>query len=138
MNDFNLSFHHLGLAVTKKEPAIHFIKGLGYKISDTVYDMQQEVNLVFCQHDIQPDIEIIFSSDKVGPLDQILKKNDTLIYHTCYTTHDIKNTIEIFKQHKIRTMLISPPKPAILFNNRQVAFYYVQGFGLIELLQVEI
>jgi hypothetical protein len=34
-----------------------------------------------------------------------------------------------------RTMVVSPPKPAVLFDYRPVSFYMVRGFGLIEIIE---
>ena len=39
------------------------------------------------------------------------------------------------QKKNLKTVVISSPKPAILFNNRLVAFYYVEDLGVIEVLQ---
>ena len=136
MNSFGLNFHHLGLAVRKKEAALIFLKGIGYEIGDAIYDPNQEVNLIMCSSPYQPDIELIFPSENEGPLDNILKSQDALIYHTCYECADIDDSIKKIKESGIRVLCVSDKKKAPLFDNRFVAFYFIKGTGLIEVLEV--
>jgi len=136
MNEFGLSFHHLGLAVQKKEQAVKFLSGTGYQVAQPIYDTNQEVNLIMCTSPTQPDVEIVFPSEKEGPLDNILKSQDSLIYHTCYESTDIDASVRKIKACGLRVVLVSDKKEAILFNNKLVAFYYIKGMGLIEILEV--
>jgi Glyoxalase/Bleomycin resistance protein/Dioxygenase superfamily len=135
MIDFDLRFHHLGLAVRQKSAAVKFLRGMGYQIGETLYDPNQLVNLIMCTSDSQPDVEIIYPSEDTGPVDNILKSNNALIYHTCYLSKDIDGSIHQIKEAGIRVLPISDKKPAPLFDNRKVAFFYIDGFGLVELLE---
>ena len=134
MNEFGLSFHHLGLAVRTPENALVFVKGLDYEIHPSIYDNFQNVNLILCSHELMPNIEIIFPSDTPGPLDNILKKNSELIYHICYSTMDLEQSLEKIKFIN-KIIAVTYPKPAILFSNKLVSFYKVIGFGLIEIIE---
>ena len=60
----------------------------------------------------------------------LLKKNITY-YHLCFEVEDIR--AEIDRLEKENAKLLSPPKPAPLFDNREVAFLHV-SYGIIELL----
>lgn len=135
MNEYNLTFHHLGLAVTQKEKAIRFIKGLGYEIGEEVYDPLQKVNLIMCQSEVMPHIEIITRSHEPGPLEAILKDRTELIYHVCFSTSDLESSLNSIKAQGHRILCISPPKPAVLFPKSDVSFYLVNGFGLIEIIR---
>ncbi|MFT5755361.1 MAG: methylmalonyl-CoA/ethylmalonyl-CoA epimerase [Alteromonadaceae bacterium] len=137
MNQLGLRFHHFGLAVKNKKSAINFLTAMGYVIGEEVYDKEQEVNLILCQCNEQPDVEVIYKSDKEGPINSILKNNEALIYHLCYITDNIADSVNKFRLKGLRVISVSEPKPAILFNDQYVAFYYIKGFGLIELLQIE-
>lgn len=130
----NLKFHHLGLATAKPDLTIRFVTAMEYTIGEEVADPLQNVRLRMCYHSHSPAIEIIYASDTPGPLQNILKTQQTAIYHTCYECEDIAATVKSIKAAGFRVLEVSPPKPAILFNNRPVAFYMVNGFGLIELL----
>lgn len=135
MNEFGLTFHHLGLAVAAPSGAIRFLSGLNYTIGDETIDELQNVRLRLCTSDDMPAMELIYPLETPGPLDNMLKNAKEMIYHNCYETESISDSVNAIKNHGLRVITISDQKPAILFGNRPVAFYYVPGFGLIELLQ---
>ena len=133
-----LEFHHFGLAVKDPHKAISFLALIGYEIGDSVYDPKQKAILQLCVSDKMPAVELVYAKKTDNsPLKSILKTNDELCYHYCYSTENIENTVQILKQHSLKAICISKPKPAILFNNRNVAFYYIRGFGIIELLEIK-
>ena len=136
MNKYGLSFHHLGLATKRFESATIFLKGLQYHIPKLVYDKEQNVNLALCTHAKQPDIELICEPDnsRHHPLVGILENRDSMLYHTCYFSNNPDESILKMKDDGLRLSIISKPKPAILFSNRLVSFYYVRGFGLLEVI----
>jgi len=135
MLNYGLKFHHLGLAVKSPDKALLFLKGLGYIPGDIILDELQKVNLIFCSHPSMPNIEIIFSTNLLGPLNVILKNTTEMLYHICYETQSVERTLEYIKNDRIKIKKISPPKPAILFLNQNVSFYYISGFGIIEILE---
>ena len=134
MNGYGLVFHHLGLAVKDPETATTFLRDLGYRIGDAVYDPQQNVNLSLCTADDFPDVEIIWPGDGKGPLDGMLSKRDGLIYHQCYATDDLDTAIAAMEAAGHRVFTLAPPRPAILFDGLKVSFYEVVDFGTIEII----
>jgi methylmalonyl-CoA/ethylmalonyl-CoA epimerase len=134
MNNFGLIFHHLGLAVAHPEKAVRFVTGLGYTLSPQVYDPLQKVNLIMCRGPGMPAIEIISSSGEAGPLDGILKNRTELLYHLGFLTRDLEATLAAIKREGHQLLCVSPPKAAVLFAAKPVSFYYVSGFGLIEII----
>lgn len=136
MNRFGLSFHHFGLAVSKPEKALLFLQNIGYQIGTQVFDEMQKVNLIMCNGCEMPDVELIFPSETEGPLDKMLAERKEMIYHICYSTPSITSTVEQMRESGIRLVIVSPPKPAILFDNRFISFYQAVGFGLIEFLEL--
>lgn len=129
-----MNFHHLGLAVFSFEPALGFFKRLSYRISDRVSDPLQNVELILCTSPVQPDVELIRPVNDLSPVFPFLKRNQEMIYHSCYQVDSIEKALkENFKG--MRLLPVSPPKPAILFDNYPVAFYFVKGLGLVELLE---
>lgn len=135
MNEFGLVFHHLGLAVSQPAATLKFLAGLGYMCGETVYDEIQNVNLIMCTHPTAPDIEVISSAGNHGPLDNLLRDHHELIYHICYETENLALALEQVKKACGRVLCVSAPKPAVLFSQRQVSFYQVKHFGLIEILE---
>jgi hypothetical protein len=128
-------FHHFGLAVRTDVPALRFLTALGYECGDVVYDDLQNVRLRMCVKAGDPAIEIIMPGDGEGPLTTILRKYEQLFYHSCYEVPDHTSALEMLNASGLRTMEVSPPKPAILFAGRKVSFYTIAGYGLVELLE---
>lgn len=137
MEYFGLTFHHLGLAVSDVEKASIFTKSIGYKLSKAVSDPLQRVDLIMCTHSQMPSIELVFneSNHNNSPITSILKHQKESIYHLCYECSNILESVTLIKSSGIKTLKISSAKPAVLFDGRLVAFYFVSGIGLIEFLQ---
>jgi hypothetical protein len=130
-----MEFHHFGLAVNQFEPALTFFRNLGYTATAPVTDHHQKVELIMCHHDSQPDVELIKPLHEGSPVSAFLKKNNEMIYHPCYRVASIQKTIEEDLKG-MRVIKISGASPAVLFDNNPVAFFYVKGVGLIELLEL--
>jgi len=136
MNDFNLRFHHLGLVVRRPQDALIFLRGLGYEISESVFDPEQGVNLIMCQHASMPAVEVIFPGEAAAPIDALINRNAKgFVYHVAYVTPDLADTVERLQAAGGRPVCLSAPKPAVLFGYSCVAFYNVVGMGLIELIE---
>lgn len=140
MNSFGLKYHHLGLATKNEKKAADFLSGLEYSIGKKIFDPLQNVNLIMCKHEVFPNIELIFPKsvdDLNGPLSNIFKFQNELIYHTCYSTSNQDMSLRKIKESGLRAIPISSKKKAILFNNSLVSFYKIIGFGIIEILELE-
>src|SRR5262249_35061354 len=131
------SFHHLGLAVAKPEPALLFLQGLGYKAGRIVFDPLQDVNLQICEHPAMPLVEVICPGKGDGPLNALLIRSlEGLVYHVCYRTADLAASLGALEaQPGLRLVCVSPPHPAVLFNGDLVSFYAIAGMGLIEIVE---
>ena len=125
-------FHHYGLAVKEFKNAVIFYENIGYIITKEIYDKFQKVNLIYCTKNKYPSIELIKPASKISPVTNFLKLSNEMIYHTCYEISKEADIDKLFKNS--RAICVSEPKPAILFNNQLVSFYYVQGVGIIEIL----
>jgi methylmalonyl-CoA/ethylmalonyl-CoA epimerase len=138
MNLFNLTFHHLGLAVRRPTEASAFLRGLGYRCDDSMFDPEQNVHLVMCSHDAMPAVEIIYPAEGDSPIDGFLARHaNGLIYHACYVTDDLGRSLAQLEAAEITAICVSPPKPAILFGGRKVSFYNVLGVGLVEIIEAD-
>jgi methylmalonyl-CoA/ethylmalonyl-CoA epimerase len=136
-NKYGLSFHHLGLAVAKPEPARVILQGLGYRTGKVVFDPLQDVNLQMCEHQVMPVVEIIFPGKEPGPLNALLTRSrEGLVYHVGYRTADLAASLTALEAESgLRVICVSPPKPAVLFNGEPVSFYVIAGMGMIELIE---
>lgn len=124
-----LEFHHIGIACKDIEQEIKKIKKIHdvKSISKIVYDENQKATLCMLSVENGLNIELI-SGEQTST---ILKRGITY-YHICYQVNDIKSKVDDLVSSG--ALLISYPKPAVLFNGKKVAF--LQGsYGLIELVE---
>jgi hypothetical protein len=135
VNDFGITFHHFGLAVREPQSAFLYLKSLDYSVGEEVYDPLQRVNLAMCHHEEMPDIEVIWPGNEPSPIDTMLKREDSRIYHLCYTTDDPDVTIARMLAAGLSVLPVTKPEPAVLFGGLFVSFYVVEGIGLIELIE---
>ncbi len=131
-----LRFHHIAIAVKSFEKSINYYKSLAYNCTQVIYDPIQNVELVFCYSNLMPNVELVKPFDENSPIVNLLQNKDTIIYHQCYQTNNLSKAIE-YLQRENKVFCISKPKPAILFNNKNVSFYQVPNVGLIEMLEVK-
>ena len=125
-----MKFHHIGVACRNMEEEIVSISKI-HEVVHTlpvVFDEQQNAYLAMLTLVDGTRIELI-----AGPQVENLVKKNISYYHLCFEVDDLEQEIKRLTESE-DARLISPPKPAILFNNRPVAFLYV-SYGLIELLQ---
>lgn len=130
-------FHHIGVAVRRRDDALNFLAMLGYSAGETIHDPLQNVLLTLCTHPEQPVVELIepVSGSPGGPLDRLLRDNTGLAYHCCYSVPSSDAALEELQQRGLRVVTASPAKPAVLFPGSAVSFHQIVGFGLIELLE---
>lgn len=137
LND--LKTHHLGIAVQNFYPILEYYQSVGYKSwhATPVRDELQSVDLMMLTKDGDVSIELVSPYSDTSPVHNYIRNEETRIYHTCYEVENFENTINLIKEN-FKVINVSKPKPAILFDNREVAFYYVKGIGLIELLRAKV
>ena len=133
MNKY-VKFHHYGLAVKTFKEAISFHKNLGYTFTGEIYDELQNVMLMLCTSKEFPSVELVKPVNGDNPIKNYLEKNNEIIYHICFEINTNKLSISDFFSNN-RFICVSEPKPAILFNNRLVSFYYLNNVGLVEILE---
>lgn len=124
-----MELHHLGIACEDIEKSIVHVKKI-YKVistSEIVFDKHQQARLCIIETANGIRIELIAGT----PVISLLKKGISY-YHLCFEVDDIHAEIEHLKGEG--AVLVSTPKPAILFKKRLVAFMYTHS-GLIELLE---
>jgi methylmalonyl-CoA/ethylmalonyl-CoA epimerase len=123
-----MKFHHVGVACKNIYEEIANISAIHRVIdkSPTVFDQEQNAELALLTLADGTRIELISGK----PVETFLKKNITY-YHLCFEVDDID--AEIDRLVNAGAFLIAEPKPAVLFNNRKVAFLQA-SYGMIELL----
>lgn len=134
------NIHHVGIAVPSIEEALKFhIEALGMKqVTDIVYDELQKVKVVLLSpeekdHENYSYIELVESVGS-SAVDQILKQRNRL-YHYCIEVSNLEETLE--KVRKEHAIIVLPPTPAKLFNDRRIAFVWTPAQYLLEFLEKE-
>jgi methylmalonyl-CoA/ethylmalonyl-CoA epimerase len=123
-----MKLHHVGIACgnieeeTRRISAIHEI----VEESPLVFDKEQNAQLVLLTLADGTRIELVAGQQ----VETLLKKKFTY-YHLCFEVEDIRAEME--RLLAAGAILLSPPKAALLFGNREVAFLQV-SYGMIELL----
>ena len=110
---------------------------MGYTCGESIVDPLQMVELCMCLSVADdPAIEIVTPNENNTALLSFLKRKGEHMYHVCYTVLSIDDGINQLAVLGIDTVReVVSPKPAILFDNRLVGFYLVEGIGLVELLE---
>jgi hypothetical protein len=134
MNRYGLEFHHFGLAVRSPETAFRYLEDLGYGAGSTCYDPLQKVNLAMRHHDRMPDVEVIWPGTEASPIDRMLKQNDSMIYHLCYTSADVERSVAALEEAGLEVLPLGLAQPALLFDGMEVSFYSITGVGIIEII----
>lgn len=132
-----LRFHHFGLAVAEPEPAFLYLHTLGYREGRQVFDPLQRVNLAMRHHATMPDVEVIWPGDEPSPIDRLVKRMGSLIYHLCYECSEADSALAALEAAGLAVVPVIPPTPAVLFGGRAVSFYTISGIGLVELLRTD-
>ena len=134
----SLSFHHVGLLVGSLELAQRSLAKLGYVVNREAFDQKQNATLCLCRASSSaPMIEIVVPAPDNKGLQRLLRTKGDHGYHVCFSTPNLDSTIEeLTKDPTVRAIEVSPPTPAIIFDNARVAFFIVSGLGLIELVEV--
>jgi len=137
MTDQVIFFHHVGLLTDQPETASRRLENAGYKPGRPVIDPLQHAMLQLC---FGPPgaatIELITPERDNAALGRMLKRRGDYMYHVCFTTPTFEAGLATLADGDAdRVSVVSPPTPAVLFDNARVAFYLVPGLGLIELLE---
>ena len=124
-----MKIHHIGIACSDIEEALadfgryHPI----VKRSEVVYDELQKAELCMVYTDTGLDVEFI-AGEQVA---RLVKKGISY-YHLCYEVDDLDAVLS--ESVGKGAMIISEPKPAVLFDGRRVAFVYLP-YGLVEFVE---
>jgi methylmalonyl-CoA/ethylmalonyl-CoA epimerase len=124
-----VKFHHIGIATQNIDKTLDWLCGQFnvISISNKVYDNNQDACLQMIET-VGVNIELV-SGNMVK---RFIEKNITY-YHVCYEVDDLEESIKTFE----KSIVISKPVKAILFDNRRVAFL-MTPIGIVELLEKDL
>ena len=127
MNNFGLKFHHLGMATNDFKLSMNLLKKAGYKIDKVRLNKNYNVKNAICSSKNQPNIEIVSKVKGKSPIDNILKKSNSSIYHICYMTKNLKKTLAKLKKSKVQVIKITD-LTYLLLKVLMLPFFLLKGW----------
>jgi methylmalonyl-CoA/ethylmalonyl-CoA epimerase len=123
-----MQLHHIGVACRDIEEGIEYLSLIHDVVARTpvIRDPGHDAEVAMLTLSDGTRIEMV-----AGRQVEALVKRNIGLYHLCFEVADIGAEIERLVAGGAR--LLVPPKPAALFDGREVAFLYVD-YGMIELL----
>jgi methylmalonyl-CoA/ethylmalonyl-CoA epimerase len=134
MENVNLRFHHIGVAVFSIENAKVFYISQGYREVISIFDPEQDVDVCVLRNEGMPCVELLAPHDEQSPINNILKKSGVTPYHICYEVDNMEESISLLK--KSRFLPVSKPKVSNAFDNHRVCFLIKKDIGLIEIIEM--
>ena len=128
-----MKFHHIGIATENIEVTAKLLSYFGYSIGETMKDPLQNVWVKFLSHPTEPTLELIGRSDDHSPIDKIVAQNGTSIYHICYETRNLEQTIVELRE---QGYLPIGKKKKSLIDGQNVIFLYHKDNFMLELLEM--
>ncbi len=124
-----MKIHHVGIVCQDISEALKEFELFHpiIKKSEVIHDPLQ--NAFLCMVTSNTGLEYEFIS---GEQVQRLSKKGISYYHLCYEVANLEESINTAVENG--AIMISEPKPAILFQNKRVAFLHF-SYGLVELLE---
>ena len=136
MKNFGLKFHHLGLATDNPKLTLKILKNIGYKPIKTRSNKNYNVKNIICSSKSHPTVEIVAKMGGKSPIDNIVKKNKNLVYHICYSSKNLKKTLNMMKKKKLSIVKISNSYLSP-FEGVDASFFFLKGIGVIEIMNFE-
>ena len=126
-----MKVHHIGIVTKQIEDSVRDFEKMHHVVEKTeiIFDEEQGCHLAYLKTDEGLNVEFIS-----GEIVKNIVEKNIFYYHLCYEVGDLNVKIEELR--RAGATLISPPRPARLFDKRKVAFLSTPC-GLIELLSVD-
>lgn len=129
--------HHIGVAVASLQESLPaYTSVFGHTLlSGPFVDSIQRVSVCFVGVDGsgEPPIELIEPAPGRSPLTAVLARGIGA-YHVCYEVDDVDAALAHARAH--RCHIVSPPVPAVAFDGRRIAWFYMPSRQLVEVLEI--
>ncbi|MBZ5580643.1 MAG: VOC family protein [Acidobacteriia bacterium] len=131
-----LALHHVGYVVPDIAAAApSFALSLGASWDGCVYaDPHQKVKVTFlATRPGDAQIELIEPAGEDSPVLGFLREKGGGLHHVCYEVPDLEDALAAMKSRG--ALLARPPKPAVAFRGRRIAWVLTREKLLIEFLE---
>lgn len=127
--------HHVGFAVETIEDSIRqFTRSLGARWSGEIFaDPIQKVKVAFLTISTgDPQMELVEPDGHDSPVHRFLTKAGPGLHHLCYEVEDIERAL--LEMRINGALLAKPPRPAVAFGGRRIAWVLTKERLLVEIL----
>jgi len=123
-----MKLHHIGYVV--KDITLYEKNLLFEKKEKEIFDPLQKSQMALYTNFGSSYIELIQPLDEGSFTYNYLLKNGSMYHHLCYEVSSREELSQIATGQKL--ILVKGPLPAILFDNREVWFYYSRNKQIVE------
>jgi methylmalonyl-CoA/ethylmalonyl-CoA epimerase len=133
-----LHLHHIGFVVASiRDSAPGFVRSLGANWDEVIFaDPRQKVNVTFLM--AAPGgalIELVEPHADDAPVSRFLKEKGQGLHHLCYEVNRLEEAVAELRSNGALTA--KPPKPAVAFEGRRIAWVLTAEQLLLELLEIK-
>ena len=129
--------HHVGLIVRSIEESMPgYLRSLGGSWDSQIFhDPIQHVKVAFLWPGLgaQAQIELVEPAGETSPVRRFLETANGGMHHLCYEVKNLEESVKEMRGGGAR--LVRPPKPAVAFQGRRIAWVLTAENLLIELLE---
>jgi methylmalonyl-CoA/ethylmalonyl-CoA epimerase len=127
--------HHIGFVVANIERAMpEFVRSLQGAWDGRIWeDPHQKVKVAFLEVGPSSRIELVAPNGESSPVVRFLTERGGGLHHMCYEVDALDAEIAAMRARK--ALLARPPKPAVAFGGRRIAWLLTSEKLLIELLE---
>jgi methylmalonyl-CoA/ethylmalonyl-CoA epimerase len=129
--------HHVGFIVASIERSMPgFLRSMGGTWDERIFhDPVQKVKVAFLTPGLgsEAQIELVEPASEDSPVRRFLETSKGGMHHLCYEVGDVDESVRDMRARGAR--LVRPPKPAVAFGNRRIAWVLTAENLLIELLE---
>lgn len=130
-------FHHVGFVVATIQDSVSpFLRALGAQWNGEIFaDPIQKVKVTFLTTRAgDPQIELVEPDGMDSPVTRFLSKTGPALHHVCYEVQDIDRTLGEMRADG--ALIVKPPRPAVAFGGRRIAWVLTRERLLIEILDM--
>lgn len=126
------TFHHLGVACRNLDQEFEVWKALGYEAEGPDFeDPVQRVRGRFLTGP-GPRLELLVALTPDSPVEAMVRRG-IKFYHQAFETSAFDEAVAALKQANYK--LATGPVPAVAFEERRIAFFFLPQLNLIELIE---
>jgi methylmalonyl-CoA/ethylmalonyl-CoA epimerase len=133
-----LRLHHIGFVVGNiADSAPGFLRSMGGSWDEKVFaDLGQKVKVTFLRittGDVL--VELVEPNAEDAPVNKFLREKGPGLHHLCYEVNKLEEALAELRSKG--GLIAKPPKPAVAFEGRRIAWLITAEKLLVELLEVE-